>query len=156
MKKLILTSFIMILLSIAIYVYFIFNSKEPFHCDVQILSHITKDGQKFDLNLHTDILLLTNNKGAVYIIGTLRGERNSYLVSRRLYFTTNSPVIKNISQAIITDEKRHDRDNAPNELWKYVIPEVVGVKFYIEVKNLNKNAILIQGVSNPYYICKRS
>ncbi|MEH9796324.1 hypothetical protein R1K39_24095, partial [Klebsiella sp. 105384] len=64
------------------------------------------------------------------------------------------PPLKDYSATVITCEKRHPKDNVPDILWQnYVLPEVPGIMFYMEITHLRKNALFFNGLDKPIFIC---
>lgn len=159
MKKII----IIILLSLmalitAVYLYNNYQSRKPFRCDNQIKTLITmQDRENLALILHITVVFTSPEKGDLVATGSLTGGKKDYIVSRKVTFETKHSALSGINKTTINSEVRHEIDNIPDEIWqKYIMPEKIGVEFYLETKRLNKNAVLIKGLSNPYFVCTRS
>ncbi|WP_404413091.1 FidL-like protein [Serratia aquatilis] len=74
-----------------------------------------------------------------------------------MFFTAKISELNNMYITRITQEDIDKRDNLPKELWlQYMFPKSSGGEFYSEIKEMNKNAVLIQSLSNPFYICVRA
>ncbi|MGL6011457.1 MAG: FidL-like protein, partial [Shewanella oncorhynchi] len=96
-------------------------------------------------------------EGLVSMTGTIKQNDKDYLVSRTLFFTIKKSGLKNNYKVEISREEIDKRDELPEDLWlKYVFPKSTGVEFYSEVRELNKNAILLQSLSNPLLVCVRT
>lgn len=139
------------------YFYYQHHSKKPFRCDTQLLTHIEDGNSKIELNLHINNIYTFHNEWSSSITGSVTQDGKEYLVSRTLFFTAKISELNNMYTTRITQEDIDKRDNLPKELWlQYMFPKASGGEFYSELKEMNKNAVLIQSLSNPFYICVRA
>lgn len=157
-KNLIIVLLSLMILISAVYFYNSYKSWEPFRCDTQIKTLITlQDQENLALNLHITIVFTSPEKGDLVAAGSLTGAKKDYIVARKISFETKHSALSGINKTTINSEVHHEIDNVPDELWEqYIMPEKTGVEFYLESKRLNKNAVLIKGLSNPYFVCTRS
>ncbi|MCM2651951.1 hypothetical protein [Serratia marcescens] len=130
-------------------------SWKPFRCNTQVSADIaTKNGNRIEFNVNINVITLHKENSEVLVIGSLKDQGESYTVYRRIFVTHKPADINGYSTTVITSEKRHPKDNVPNTLWQhYVLPEVPGVAFYVEIKKLKKNLLFYKGLDNPILIC---
>ncbi|ATM76791.1 FidL-like protein [Serratia fonticola] len=132
-------------------------SSKPFRCDAHLIALVEQDSNHVELNLHDNLILTLPTEGLVSMTGTIKQNDKDYLVSRTLFFTIKKSGLKNNYKVEISREEIDKRDELPEDLWlKYVFPKSTGVEFYSEVRELNKNAILLQSLSNPLLVCVRT
>lgn len=159
MKRIIigLTSLVIVIVILSGIYYFSRSNWKPFRCDTHLSSHIaTKEGNKLALNLDINIVTAHEGNSEALVVGSLKGERNNYVISRRIFITMKQSDFKGFAKTMIIREKRHPIDNVPEEIWKqYLLPEAPGVAFYMETKHLNNNAYLITGLTSPLFVCAK-
>lgn len=138
-----------------IFLYFQYIRWDPFRCNTHIKTHINvKDSQKLELNLDIDLIAVHEGSSELLVVGSLKGLNEDYVIARRIFISIKQSDFNGFSNTIITQEKRRPMDNVPDDVWqKYILPETPGVEFYTQKKQLNKNAFLIKGLSNPYFVC---
>lgn len=142
----------------SIFLYSYYSKWEPFRCNTHIKAHInSKDNQKFYLNLDINIIAVQEGSSELLIVGSLKGLNKSYAISRRIFISFKKSDLDDVANTTIVWERRYPIDNVPDEIWqKYIISEAPGVTFYTQTKQLNKNAFLIKGLNNPYFVCTRT
>jgi hypothetical protein len=129
-------------------------SKQPFRCDAQLISNIERNDKNIDINLFASIIFTIRGEGLLEVTGTYTQDNQQYLVNRRIIFTHKHSELNGMKKTTITREVVTPGDNVPEELWqKYILPERLGVEFYTELKEVNKNAVFFQGLSNPLFVC---
>ncbi|MBL5824963.1 hypothetical protein [Serratia fonticola] len=134
--------------------YYQHQKKLPFRCDTQFISHIEHNGSKLDLNLNANIIFTLRNEGILSFTGSVKQDGHEYLVVRRLFFTTTPSELDGIDRTKITREEISPNNQLPEEVWKrYVIQ---GTLFYTQMTPVNSNGVLLQDLSNPFFICARS
>lgn len=159
MKKIIIIVLLSLMALIpAVYFYNSYQSWEPFRCDTQIKMLITtQDQENIAINLHVNIVFTSPEGGDLVAAGSLTGGKKDYIVFKKISFETKQSALSGFNKTTINSELRHEIDNVPDQLWQqYIMPAKTGVEFYLEPKRLNKNAMLIKGLSNPYFVCTRS
>jgi hypothetical protein len=133
--------------------YYHYQKTRPFRCDAQLVSHIEYDGSKVDSNLNTNIIFTLHNGGIVSFTGSVKQDDREYLVSRRLFFSITSSEIDGINKTNITHEEISPNDQLPEGVWKrYIIPRTT---FYTQMTAVNHNGVLLQALSNPFFVCTR-
>lgn len=139
------------------YLYYHYKSEEVFRCDGQLLSHIELDNSKIETNLHGTIVFTLNNNMIFEVSGSFNQDNQQYIVNRKMFFTIKPSLLDGMNKTIITHEVTNPLDQVPVELWRrYILPATLGEEFYTEIVKLNKNAVLLQGFSNPLLVCVRS
>ncbi|WP_145513911.1 hypothetical protein [Yersinia massiliensis] len=130
-------------------------SWQPFRCNTHAISHIvTLDGRKLELNLNFNVVTPHKGKSELLAVGSLSGLNENYAISRRIFISIQNSDFIGFTKAMITREEHQPIDNIPNDIWQqYVMPEALGVAFYIETKQLNKNLFLVKGLTNPFFVC---
>ncbi len=147
-----------LLFIVALCGYFFYKnySSKPFRCDAHLISLIEQDVNHVEVNLYESIIFTLPIEGMVSMTGTVKQNDKNYLVSRTLFFTIKKSGLKNNYKVEISREDVDKRDELPEDLWlKYIFPKSIGVEYYSEVRELNKNAILLQSLSNPQLVCVR-
>jgi hypothetical protein len=131
-------------------------SDKSFRCDAHLISLIEQDVNHVDLNLYESIIFTLPIEGMVSMTGTVKQNDKDYIVSRTLFFTLKKSGLKNNYKVEIIREDVDKRDDLPEGLWlRYIFTKSKGVEYYSEVRDLNKNAILLQSLSNPQLVCVR-
>ncbi|EMH4104636.1 hypothetical protein RGJ12_003366 [Serratia marcescens] len=130
-------------------------SWKPFRCDTQVNSSIaTKNGNWINFNANINVITLHKEHSEVLVIGSLKEKNEDYTIYRTIFVTHKPANINGYSVTVITNEKRHPKDNVPDTLWQhYVLPEVPGVSFYLETKHLKENSIIYKRLDNPIFVC---
>lgn len=138
------------------YLYYHYHSKKPFRCDSQIIAHIDHGNGNVEINLYAYIIVSFRSEGVITLSGTLRQEEKEYLVNRVIYFTTQKSELDGVNKTTMTREEKGTNDEVPELIWhKYVPIRSIGLEFNSELKALNKNAIFIQELSNPLFVCTK-
>lgn len=159
MRRIIIIFSVLVLAILSgVFLYLHHSKWEPFRCDSHIKTHInSKDGQKFELNLDINVVAVHEGSSELLVVGSLKEFNKDYVISRRIFINLKKSDFDDIANTTIVWEKRHPMDNVPDDVWqKYILPEAPGVEFYTQTKQLNKNAFLIKGLSNPYFVCTRT
>lgn len=139
------------------YLYYHYKNETAFRCDTQLLSHIELDNTKIETNLHTTIVFTSYNNVLFEVSGSFKKDQQQYRVSRKIFFTIKPSLLNGMKKTILTHKVVNQLDQVPDELWqRYFLPASPGVEFYTEIVKLNKNAVLLQGFSNPLLVCVRS
>ncbi|HEJ7032703.1 TPA: hypothetical protein SMF49_004191 [Serratia marcescens] len=159
MRRIIIIFVVLILAILSdVFLYFYSSRWEPFRCNTHIKSHINiKDGQKLELNLDINAIAVHEGSSELLLVGSLKGLNQDYVISRRVFLSIKQSDFNAFTNTMISREKRHPIDNVPDDVWqKYVLPETPGVAFYTQTKQLDKNAFLIKGLTNPFFVCTRT
>lgn len=156
MKNMVITlSSLTLVILIGIFLYFTHSSWQPFHCSTHFVLHfMSKEGEKFELNL--DVNVVTPNENSVEFIaaGSLNGPDSSYVVHRRIFTTLEKSNVKGFYKSKIIKEIRYPVDNLPDSIWReYVLPEVPDIAFYVRTKKLRNNLYLITGLTTHHFTC---
>lgn len=148
--------FLLTVILICGYLYYHYKKETPFRCDTQVFSHIELDDNKIEANLHVTIAFTLDNNILLEATGSFKQDNQQYRVSRKIFFTTKPSLLNGMKKTIITHEVINQLDQVPEKQWRrYFLPEP-GEEFYTERVKLNKNAVLLQGFSNPLLVCVRS
>lgn len=100
------------------------------------------------------LFLTDKTSGFFSMIGTVETDEAVYSLNRRVNFIIAPKTIHGMKMVTITSINRHPTDSTPEVIWNInVSPEVQGVEFYVKIKRINKNAVLINSLSLPYMIC---
>ncbi|WP_260514005.1 hypothetical protein [Serratia fonticola] len=129
-------------------------SKQPFRCDAQLISHIERNNKDIYINLFASIIFTIRGEGLLEMTGTYKQDNQQHLVNRKVIFTHKHSELNNMKKTTIMREVVDPSDNVPQESWQqYILPNLPGVEFYTELKEMNKNAVFFQGLSNPFFVC---
>jgi len=155
MKKVIVGLITLILLSSGgLFFYFKNTDQEPLRCKSLVVSEISlKDHDKITLNLELNFFTVKNGSSELLTSGTIKTPSGNYIVARRIFFSSRPSDFKEFKKVKMIREERHYQDNVPDELWQDILPETPEAEFYAGIKHLSPHAILIQKLSNPYFIC---
>lgn len=156
-RTIFIMSFSIVIITLIILTFHSYLTRGNFRCDTQVKSRIAIEGQdELHLNLHIDIVFTTPEKGAMKLIGTLKGSNHDYKISRSLSLKVNESKLSSMNRVTIVKQTIHPIDNVPEEFWqRYITPEKNGVEFYVEIKETKKNTFIFKGLSNPYFLCNR-
>lgn len=154
MKKIMALSSLIILL--CGYLYYHYHSKKPFHCEAQIISHIERGSGNVEMSMYADIVISFHDESVISLTGSIKEDDKDYIVNRTIFFTLLKSELVGINKSKIIRENKSKNDEVPDVLWsKYVITKTIGDYFNTELKPLNKNAILLQELSNPMFVCTK-
>ncbi|CAI1113452.1 TPA: hypothetical protein ACSTLY_002578 [Serratia fonticola] len=156
MKKIIFALLAIILICSYLFYrhHFTVPSKQPFRCDAQLISHIERHNKNIDINLFSSIIFTIRGEGLLEMTGTYTQDNQQYLVNRKVFFTHKHSELNGMKKTTISREVVTPSDNVPEESWQqYILPDLPGVEFYTELKEMNKNAVFFQGLSNPFFVC---
>ncbi|HHC3772412.1 TPA: hypothetical protein ACN722_005543 [Klebsiella pneumoniae] len=113
-----------------------------------------KNGDRIEFNININVVAFHKENSEVIVKGTLQDKDKSYSIYRRIFIPQKPSPLKDYSATVITCEKRHPKDNVPDILWQnYVLPEVPGIMFYMEITHLRKNALFFNELDKPIFIC---
>ncbi|MBL5906303.1 FidL-like protein [Serratia fonticola] len=130
------------------------RGKQSFRCDSQVISYTERNNKIVDVNLYLSAIFTVRGEGLLEITGTYKQDNQQHLVNRKILFTHKHSELNDMEKTTITREVVGPIDNVPQESWqKYILPNLPGVEFYTELKKMNKNAMLFQGLSNPFFVC---
>lgn len=155
MKKIMF--FVLTLIFACGYLYYHYKNETVFRCETQLLSHIELDNKKTEANLHATIIFTLYNNIFFEVTGSFKQDNQKYMVNRKIIFTIKPSLLNGMNKTIITHEVVNPLDQVPEKQWqRYILPATLGEEFYTEIVKLNKNAVLLQGFSNPLLVCVRS
>lgn len=154
MKIKIILALLLIVLVLCSLFYYNHQQQQPFRCDVQLLSYIEQDGSKIGMNLNANIIFTLHHEGILSFTGSVKKDGHEYIVVRRLFFTTTPSELDGTNKMKITREEISPSDQLPEGVWKRYI--IQGTVFYTQMTAVNNNGLLLQGLSNPFFVCARS
>ncbi|MGF6190378.1 hypothetical protein [Serratia sp. 2723] len=157
MKKIVVTLLLIISLSSILFYLYQWQSLKPFHCNAQVFAHLKIDeADAVEVNTHVDIIFRSPHDGIMKFSGSIKNKGNSYNLRRTVYFTVTPSELENVNEIVFTRTESHPLDNTPENLWhNRVLPQTPGIGFYSKIKELNNNAIIIKGFTNPLVVCIR-
>jgi hypothetical protein len=118
------------------------------------MNFISNEGKKLELNLDINVVTTNEGSGEFVAVGSLSGSGHNYVVSRRIFITIERSNFKGVTKSTIIHEVRHPIDNIPDDLWrKYILPEVPGIAFYMEMRKLGNDLYFIKGLTSPHFVC---
>ncbi|WP_073534635.1 FidL-like protein [Serratia marcescens] len=133
------------------------NTIGPFSCVTQLEKKSpspNKEGNLIYTHAAVTLFITDWKKGFFSMNGTVNFNSKTYSLNRRVEFSIASKIIHGMKMITISDVIPHPSDNTPEELWNVSIsPEAKGADFYIGIKRINKNTLLINSLSMPYLIC---
>lgn len=136
--------------------YYYYHSKKPYRCDAQLISFIDHGSSKAEFNLYAYIIISLHSEAVITLSGTMRQDDKNYIVSRTLYFTLQQSELDGVYKTKFTREDKGKIDEVPALIWQqYGTPRSIGIEFNSELKTLNKNAIFLQELSNPLFVCTK-
>ncbi|WP_431225411.1 FidL-like protein [Serratia sp. L9] len=154
MKKIIALFILIVIFLSALYYYRATKEHLPFRCDGQIHNQTVTPTGNVQLNAYISVIFTAENTGTMYTVGSVKDEHTSYILHRHSLFSIKPSPIKGSNNIIFTQEQIHPLDNTPDKLWhNFILPQVDNVDFNVEIKPVNQNALLIQGLSIPFIIC---
>lgn len=156
MRRVIFFVFILIVISVCLFLFSIDNNAcDPFRCNTHLSADVAKkNGDRIEFNININVVAFHKENSEVIVKGTLQDKDKSYSIYRRIFIPQKPSPLKDYSATVITCEKRHPKDNVPDILWQnYVLPEVPGIMFYMEITHLRKNALFFNGLDKPIFIC---
>lgn len=154
MKKTIGAALVIATLLIGLWYYQGHNTRKPFRCDTQQISVQVKTQNPIVLNANSTVIFSSAETGIAYITGSITENGTRYLLDRNISFTITPSELKGSNNTQFTHEEVHPADNTPDNVWRNVLmPEVENVDFYTKITPLLHNALLIQGVTNPFLAC---
>jgi hypothetical protein len=150
-----ITSLILIIITLIVFFSEQNSQSEYLRCNTHVNSIVTlKDSKKIDINVTINAVINSNNDGQFKLVGSIKTDNDNYTLSRRLFITLKKSDFKKLTKAVIVREEQYPIDDTPDELWeKLILPETVGSEFYLEIKYLDENTILVKELSHPYFIC---
>lgn len=130
------------------------DKAEPFSCVAQIEQESTMAGQSVHINAVVTVFLIGWDHGFFSMIGSVSVDEEIYNLNRKVSFVIAPHQIHGMKMVRIISVKLHRTDNTPEDVWSdYITPEAVGAEFYVRIKKINKNAILVNSLSLPYLLC---
>lgn len=133
------------------------RGQKPFNCTIEFKQ---KSGLPSDPDrlIKTDasltVFLTGKESGLFTMIGTVETDKEVYKLNRRVNFVVAPKEIHGFTLVTVTSVKPYSMDNTPEGLWSSsVFPESQLVEFYVRIKKINKNTLLINSLSLPYLIC---
>lgn len=147
--------FLAVLFCLCFFYFLFFNKTKTIFCvSEQVVNVMTVDATA-KMDTSTSILLYGDGKGLVKNLGRIVFNGENFEVNRTLYIQYTDDDNDGIYNVIINEEKLSPGDTVPSEIFhKYFLPEKPGDIFLVKMKILNRNALVISGLSNPYFICK--
>lgn len=100
------------------------------------------------------MIFTLDHESVISFNGSVTQDGREYLVSRRLFFTTNPSELNGVDKTKITREQISKFDKLPVGLWQQYIFQ--GTEFYTQMVAVNKNGFLLQDLSNPFFVCVRT
>ncbi|MGH2624918.1 MAG: hypothetical protein ACRDE7_14720 [Sphingobacterium sp.] len=157
MKKITITIFFIVLIvtSLIFLLYYKHDNEHfPFRCDGQMLNQVATPTGNVELNAFISVIFTTDRTGIMYTTGSVKDKNTLYTLQRQTFFNITPAPLKGTNDVYFTHETVHPTDNTPDNLWHNVIlPQVNNVKFNVEMKIVNHNALLVRGLSTPFIIC---
>ncbi|ASM15409.1 hypothetical protein V4287_002652 [Serratia marcescens] len=147
------------LLALNLLLFFLFfsfsmSAAEPFKCTSHYKTHIEKDNNFTLFDGRITLFLKNKHEGFFSLLGKVKTDNNSYLLSRTAYFTLAPQKINHVNQANIVKVNKHPSDLTPEDIWLAdILPELPGIDFQIEIWRLKDNLILVKSLNTGYLIC---
>lgn len=150
-KKIILFKvFIILLLSFGA------RAEQPFKCTSQYKTYVQGDTESVGFEGRITLFLKSDTEGFFSLSGHVKTSENTYLLSRHSYFTLAPQEINQVKQASITKVVKHPSDTTPDIVWlDYILPELPGIDFHIEIWPLKDNLVLIKSINTGYLVCAK-
>ncbi|AOE97951.1 hypothetical protein G4234_00315 [Serratia marcescens] len=151
MKKLLITVNTLLFL---LFFSFGMHAEEPFKCTSHYKTFIQKDKGFTLFDGRLTLFLKNEHEGFFSLLGKVKTDENSYLLSRFSYFTLAPQKINQVKQANISKVITHPSDTTPEDLWLAdILPALPGIDFQIEIWRLKDNLILVKSINTGYLIC---
>ncbi|WMT14098.1 hypothetical protein [Serratia fonticola] len=157
MKKIVVALLLIISLCSTIFYLYQWQSRKPFHCDAQLFAHLKiNEADAVEVNTHVDVIFRSPHDGIMKFSGSIKNKGNDYILRRTVYFTITPSELENVNEIVFIRTESHPTDNTPTDLWQNrVLPQTPGIGYYSKIRNLEKNAIIIKGFTNPLLVCIR-
>jgi hypothetical protein len=124
-------------------------------CDSDLNVEIKNSKLSANMDSIFSVLLQHGGVGLIRAVGVVNVDDKSYELNRILYFNYSKENVGGMYKFTIFEEKINGTDTTPSDLFNtYFLPEKPNVPFYISLKKLHKNALLINGLTHPYFVCK--
>lgn len=142
-------------LALALALALIYKDKNIIRCDSEQIVKVESRKINAYMDSVISILLYKDNTGVVKIIGAIEESNKLYDLNRSLYFTYEYENDTKTYKVIVKKEVINNTDSTPSDLYHtYFLPEKPGVDFFVTMKRLKKNSVLVSGLAHPYFICK--
>lgn len=129
-------------------------NNKAFRCDAHIVSTVVTGGSKYVLNANINILSVSGKELIAFTNGSMENNGNKYVVARKSFITYAPSAIKDISKARVVREEINPMDTLPPKIWNDLfLVQPIGIDFYAKIQELPDNALLLEGLSNPYVVC---
>lgn len=127
---------------------------EPFKCTSHYKKLVEKDHDSMLFDGRLTLFLKNEQEGFFTLLGKVKTDKNSYLLSRASYFSMVPQEINSVKQATITKVVKHPSDTTPESVWLAdIMPELPGIDLQIEIWRLKDNLILVKSINTGYLIC---
>ncbi|MFI8415327.1 hypothetical protein ACQKDS_02470 [Serratia sp. NPDC078593] len=130
---------------------------QPYSCISRFEQHSAAVSDPLSM-VHTDAtvtLFLTGKQNGFFsMAGTVATGNKVYHLNRRAHFIIAPKAIHGMKMITIHSVITHPIDNLPEDLWNAAVsPEVPGIEFYVGIKKINDNTVLINSLLWPYLVC---
>ncbi|MEX5769151.1 hypothetical protein [Serratia marcescens] len=133
---------------------FSMHAEEPFKCTSHYKTYIEKDHDFTLFDGRLTLFLKNEHEGFFGLVGKVKTNENSYLLSRTAYFTLDPQEINQVKQANIVKVAKHPSDITPENIWLAdILPQLPGIDFQIEIWRLKDNLMLVKSLNTGYLIC---
>ncbi|MFT2794314.1 MULTISPECIES: hypothetical protein [Serratia] len=157
MKKIVVALLLIISLCSTLFYIYQVQSRKPFHCDAQLFAHLKiNEADAVEVNTHVDVIFRSAYDGILKFSGSIKNKGHDYILRRTVYFTVAPSELENVNEIVFTRTESHPTDNTPADLWQNrVLPQTPGIGFYSKIRDLDRDAIIIKGFTNPLIVCIR-
>lgn len=133
------------------------SADESFKCISQYKTHVEDDTESVNFEGRITVFLQNDNNGFFSLAGHVSTKDNHYLLSRTANFTLASQEVNQVKKVNIIKVIKHPTDTTPEDIWMdYILPELPGIDFHIEIWSLKDNLILIKSINTGYLVCAKT
>lgn len=133
------------------------SADESFKCMSQYKTHVEDDTESVNFEGRITVFLQNDNKGFFSLAGHVSTKDNHYLLARNTYFILAPEEVNQVKKANITKVIKHPTDTTPDDIWMdYILPELPGIDFHIEIWPLKDNLVLIKSINTGYLVCAKT
>lgn len=130
---------------------------EPFRCAAQFKQKSfigNEQGYVIRSNAVLNVFLADKDNGFIKMVGVVEKNNIFYNLNRSMFFSLSPKTVNEMRMATVLKEEVGSTDTTPQDIWlSGIASERPGDKFYIEIKKINKNTLVISSLSSPFLVC---
>lgn len=137
-----------------IIIYFNYSFRKVIRCDSEQIVTINNGNIAARMDAYVSVFLYKKNTGMIKSMGVISINNVDFQLNRTMYFSYQFENDTGIYSIKVHEENVNSNDTVSSSVYHaYFLPEKIGSTFFITIKKIKNNALLVSGLAYPYFVC---